>query len=29
LNSKMALYLPPPPCLDICTSLGKAVIEIR
>jgi hypothetical protein len=29
LNSKIALYLPPPPCLDICSSSGKYVIEIR
>jgi hypothetical protein len=29
LNSKIALYLPPPPCLDICSSSGKEVIEIR
>jgi hypothetical protein len=29
LNSKIALYLPPPPCLDVCSSLGKEVIEIR
>jgi hypothetical protein len=28
LNSKIALYLPPPPCLDVCSSLGKEVIEI-
>jgi hypothetical protein len=29
LNSKIALYLPPPPCLDVCSSLRKEVIEIR
>jgi cellulose synthase/poly-beta-1,6-N-acetylglucosamine synthase-like glycosyltransferase len=29
LNSKIALYLPPPPCLDVCSSSGKVVIEIR
>jgi hypothetical protein len=29
LNSKIASYLPPPPCLDICSSSGKEVIEIR
>jgi hypothetical protein len=29
LNSKIALYLPPPPCLDICSSLSKEVIKIR
>jgi hypothetical protein len=29
LNSKIALYLPPPPCLDVCSSSGKKVIEIR
>jgi hypothetical protein len=29
LNSIIALYLPPPPCLDICSSSGKYVIEIR
>jgi hypothetical protein len=29
LNSKTALYLPPPPCLDVCSSSGKEVIEIR
>jgi hypothetical protein len=29
LNSKIALYLPPPPCLDVCSSLGKEVIKIR
>jgi hypothetical protein len=23
LNFKIALYLPPPPCLDVCSSLGK------
>jgi hypothetical protein len=28
LNSKIALYLPPPPCLDVCSSSGKKVIEI-
>jgi hypothetical protein len=27
LNSKIALYLPPPPCLDVCSSSGKEVIE--
>jgi hypothetical protein len=29
LNSKIALYLPPPPCLYICSSSGKEAIEIR
>jgi hypothetical protein len=29
LNSKIALYLPPPPCLDVCLSSGKEVIEKR
>jgi hypothetical protein len=29
VNSKIALYLPPPPCLDVCSSSGKEVIEIR
>jgi hypothetical protein len=29
LNSKIAFYLPPPPCLDVCSSSGKEVIEIR
>jgi hypothetical protein len=29
LNSKIALYLPPPPCLVVCSSSGKEVIEIR
>jgi hypothetical protein len=29
LNSKIALYLPPPPCLDVCSSSDKEVIEIR
>jgi hypothetical protein len=29
LNSKIALYLPPPPFLDVCSSSGKEVIEIR
>jgi hypothetical protein len=29
LNSKIALYLPPPPCLDVCSSSGKEVIVIR
>jgi hypothetical protein len=29
LNSKIELYLPPPPCLDVCSSSGKEVIEIR
>jgi hypothetical protein len=29
LNSKIALYLPPPPCLDVCSSSSKEVIEIR
>jgi hypothetical protein len=29
LNSKITLYLPPPPCLDICSSSGKEVIKIR
>jgi hypothetical protein len=28
LNSKIALYLPPPPCLDVCSSSGKEVIKI-
>jgi hypothetical protein len=27
LNSKIALYLPPPPCLDVCSSSGKEVIR--
>jgi hypothetical protein len=29
LNSKISLYLPPPPCLDVCSSSGKEVIKIR
>jgi hypothetical protein len=29
LNSIIALHLPPPPCLDIFSSSGKEVIEIR
>jgi hypothetical protein len=29
LNSKIALYLPPPPCLDVCSSSCKVVIDIR
>jgi hypothetical protein len=29
LNSKIALYLPPPPFLDVCSSSDKEVIEIR
>jgi hypothetical protein len=29
LNSKISLYLPPPPCLDVCSFPGKDVIEIR
>jgi hypothetical protein len=29
LNSKISLYLRPPPCLDICSSSGKEVVEIR
>jgi hypothetical protein len=29
LNSKIALYLPPPPCLGVCSSSGKELIEIR
>jgi hypothetical protein len=29
LNSKIALYLPPPPWLDVFSSSGKEVIEIR
>jgi hypothetical protein len=29
LKSKIALYLPPPPCLDVCSSSGKEVIKIR
>jgi hypothetical protein len=29
LNSKIALCLPPLPCLDVCASFGKEVIEIR
>jgi hypothetical protein len=29
LKSKFALYLPPPPCLDVCWPSGKEVIEIR
>jgi hypothetical protein len=28
LNSKTALYLAPPPCLDVCSSSGKEVTEI-
>jgi hypothetical protein len=27
LNSKIASYLPPPPCLDVCSSSGKEVIN--
>jgi hypothetical protein len=27
LNSKIALYLSPPPCLDVCSSSGKEVIK--
>jgi hypothetical protein len=27
LNSKIASYLPPPPCLDVCSSSGKVVIN--
>jgi hypothetical protein len=29
LNSKTAMYLPPPSCLDVCSSSGKEVIKIR
>jgi hypothetical protein len=29
LNSKIALYLPPPSCLDVWSSSSKEVIEIR
>jgi hypothetical protein len=29
LNSKIALYLPPPRCLDVCSSSSKEVIKIR
>jgi hypothetical protein len=29
LNSKIALYLPPLTCLDVCSSSSKEVIEIR
>jgi hypothetical protein len=29
LNSKVALYLPPPPSLDVCSSSSKEVIKIR
>jgi hypothetical protein len=29
LNSKIALYLPTPPFLDVCSSSSKEVIEIR
>jgi hypothetical protein len=29
LNSKITLYLRPPPCLDVCSSSGKEVIRIR
>jgi hypothetical protein len=29
LKSKIALYLPPPPRLDVCSSSSKEVIEIR
>jgi hypothetical protein len=29
LNSKIALYLPPPPCLDVCSSSDKEMIKIR
>jgi hypothetical protein len=29
LNSKITSYLPPPPCLDVCSSSGKEVTEIR
>jgi hypothetical protein len=29
LNSKITLYLPSPPCLDVCSSWGKEVIKIR
>jgi hypothetical protein len=29
LNSKISLYLPLPPCLEVCSSSGKVVIEIR
>jgi hypothetical protein len=27
LNSKIASYLPPPPCLDVCSSLSNEVIN--
>jgi hypothetical protein len=27
LNSKIASYLPPLPCLDVCSSSGKEVIN--
>jgi hypothetical protein len=29
LNSKITLCLPPSPCLDVCSSSSKEVIEIR
>jgi hypothetical protein len=29
LNSKIILYVPSPPCLDVCSSSSKEVIEIR
>jgi hypothetical protein len=29
LNSKIALYLPPPPCLDVARPQAKEVTEIR
>jgi hypothetical protein len=29
LNSKITLYLPPPPWLDVCSSWRKEVIKIR
>jgi hypothetical protein len=27
LNSKIASYLPPPPCLDVCSSSSKEAIK--
>jgi hypothetical protein len=29
LNFKIALYLPPPPCLYVCSSSGKEVIKVK
>jgi hypothetical protein len=26
LNSKIASYRPPPPCLDVCSSSGKEAL---